>query len=1201
MLKPRYYQKKAVDDFFDFCADNHGKHPLIVLPTGCLSGDTIINENRCTIGRKKTIESMYLAFNGLKKRKKYNYNKKHKTYVRSYNGNTIQLNEVESISYSGIKDLYLLSLENGLELKATQCHKIMTRGGWKRVNELSVNDEIMCDTLKARSNGCATKNDNGKRYKGDSFCWNLWNHPYAHEVKTKKEKRGFSKRIEKHRAIYEANLNSISFDDYKKILRTDRDKSKILKYIDPSVYDIHHIDGDPYNNTIENLQKLKKRDHQILHSKKSRFHFNQGIPIYSKVKSIKYHGKDHTYDIGCYENHNFVANGIIVHNSGKSFVQALIVDRMLTFPDVRILLITHQKWLIEQNASELLTFLDDRLLNVGIYSAGLKSRDTDSQILFAGIQSVYKKAYEIGFFDLILVDECHRIPQKSMGTYRKFLKDMFAINPKVIIGGLSATPYRMGTGLLTEGDDSIFDDICHITSIPELIDPQDYRNKDRQQYLCEVVSKKAVKDVDVSKVHKRGGEFIAPEMEAAFMAGDNVPHAVSEIVQLTKDRNKVLIFTSGIEHCERVMQTFHSMGHDSACIHSQQPDDLNQEILDAFKKGLFKYLCNVDVLTTGFNEKAIDCICLLRATESPGLYYQICIDSQTEILTKRGFLKYNEIKRDDIPATFNMHSNEIEWDEIKNITIRNIYDSEYFNSIESSILNFRITNEHELLVRSRRKNKYKKERVEKTVNRKDFVEVPVSGIQTAIGTGLRECDIQFLGWFLSDGNLNKKNNAITISQSVTNDHYCKEIEKCIIDTGMKYGKHRIKRKNGYNDQIIFTISKGTPRGRDSQKTGWNYLSDYIDKNINENYERMTRGEIEILLEAIFHGDGCKRKNISWKSKTKAIAMGENEIYANRIQSLLIRRGFRCNMSSSIQKTKWNKTPKKQYYLRIKDQRHSTIPGVNNPDGKILNKKNYKRTRIKKENNIKKNETVWCVSTGNGTIITRRNGKPLIMGNCGRGLRMHPSKKNCLILDFGGNILRHGPIDKIEIKKKVDGTHHLVTAPQKICDRCQAVVAAATRTCPTCGYVFPIDDEANHEKEASTADILSKFKKPEVYPVENVRYSLHIKEGKPKSLRVEYVCDSIGINKFSEWVCIEHEGFAKKKAEKWIEKRYHGKINTVTEALLVCDEFEKPIKIVVDINEKFPRIISYTFEKKKTKEQIDQEKSQQFQEALENLL
>lgn len=561
-------------------------------------------------------------------------------------------------------------------------------------------------------------------------------------------------------------------------------------------------------------------------------------PRYYQKKAV-----DDFFDF-CADNHGKHPLIVIPTGGGKSFIQALIVDRMLTFPDVRILLITHQKWLIEQNASELLTFLDDRLLNIGIYSAGLKSRDTDSQILFAGIQSVYKKAYEIGFFDLILVDECHRIPQKSMGTYRKFLKDMFAINPKVIIGGLSATPYRMGTGLLTEGDDSIFDDICHITSIPELIDPQDYRNKDRQQYLCGVVSKKAVKDVDVSKVHKRGGEFIAPEMQAAFMAGDNVPHAVDEIIRLTKDRNKVLVFTSGIEHCERVMQTFHSMGHDSACIHSQQPDDLNQEILDAFKNGLFKYLCNVDVLTTGFNEKAIDCICLLRATESPGLYYQMC---------------------------------------------------------------------------------------------------------------------------------------------------------------------------------------------------------------------------------------------------------------------------------------------------------------------------------------------------------------------GRGLRMHPSKTNCLILDFGGNILRHGPIDKIEIKKKVDGTHHLVTAPQKICDNCQDVVPAATRTCPTCGYVFPIDDEAKHEKEASTADILSKFKKPEVYTVENVRYSLHIKEGKPKSLRVEYVCDSIGINKFSEWVCIEHEGFAKKKAEKWIEKRYHGKINTVTEALLVCDEFEKPLKIVVDINEKFPRIISYTFEKKKTKEQIDQEKSQQFQEALENLL
>ena len=77
MLKLRYYQEDAIKSFFDYTRENHGKHPIFVLPTGCVSWDTIINENRCKRGRKKEIESMYLAFNGLKKHKKHNYDKKH--------------------------------------------------------------------------------------------------------------------------------------------------------------------------------------------------------------------------------------------------------------------------------------------------------------------------------------------------------------------------------------------------------------------------------------------------------------------------------------------------------------------------------------------------------------------------------------------------------------------------------------------------------------------------------------------------------------------------------------------------------------------------------------------------------------------------------------------------------------------------------------------------------------------------------------------------------------------------------------------------------------------------------------------------------------------------------------------------------------------------------------------------------------------
>lgn len=1197
MLQLRYYQEQALNNFFDYTKNNHGKHPVIVLPTGCVSWDTIINENRCTLGRKKQIDKMYKAFNGLNKSSYRNYDKKHKTFVRSFNGETIQLNEVESISYSGIKDLYLLELENDKSIKATSDHKIMTKEGWKKLIDLSENDYVMCDTLKAKKNNNNKYKTNIKHQRNyDKMVWNLWFHPYAQKVNTNKEKRGYSKRIEIHRAIFEAHINNLSFDKYKKILKTDENLSKRLLYVDPSIYDIHHIDHNHNNNDIKNLKKMTKSEHQRLHSEKNKYNFGQGFPEYSKVKSISYYGKDHAYDIGCYENHNFVANGIVVHNSGKSLVIAHIIKKIYEHPGTRILMLTHQQELIKQNYDELLeNFKDEIDIDIGIYSAGLKQRDTKNRIIFAGIQSVYQKAWHLGWFDVVLVDECHMIPHKNSGMYRMFFNESEKINKNIVIGGLSATPYRMKDGLLTEGEENLFDDICHETSVKELI---------QLGFLSKLISKNATHKVDLSNVHVRGGEYISKEMENAFMSGDLVCQAVKEIIEYTQNRKKVLIFTAGIDHCHEVQEKMSILGVKSEVVHSKQSNELNQKNISAFRDGNLKFLVNVNVLTTGFNVKNIDCIALLRSTMSPGLYYQICIDSETEILTKRGFLNIKNIKNCDIPYSFNIEKNEIEEDVILNITKRDRMESEKMFSFINNHVNFRITEDHDLLLRSRRGVKYKKEKVSQAIKRSDFIEIPSSGIQKARGTHLRECEIEFLGWFLSDGSLSKKTNAITISQSITNIEFCNEIQNVLEKCNIKYSKYIIKRNNKYNDQIIFNISKGKPRKKDKDKTGWEHLESYIDKNMNENYNKMNEYEFEILLKTIDKGDGAHKKTLDYNPKTYRLAMGDNKKYAENFQSLCIRRGFRCSITEQKQQTNWCKNPKTQYLLYVKKTNYSTIPGKNIQNGTINNKKPYKRNKIKEEKNFI-NEKVWCIETKNSTIITRRNGKVVIMGNCGRGLRTHPEKTDCLVLDFGRNVETHGPIDKIEIRKKKEGGSRPAGSPVKECPECHSMIHPTVMICPDCGYRFP--EQPKHEEKASEKSVISEWKKPEEIKIAYVKYWRHEKKGKPDSLRVDYhVGDFL---KYSTWVCLDHTGYARTKALQWLRNVTDIDINSVDEALDYCDNFKTPKKIIVDTNNKFPEITGYLFdeiEENEYNETIEEEKpivreTRTVDEALEQLL
>jgi DNA repair protein RadD len=142
----------------------------------------------------------------------------------------------------------------------------------------------------------------------------------------------------------------------------------------------------------------------------------------------------------------------------------------------------------------------------------------------------------------------------------------------------------------------------------------------------------------------------------------------------------------------------------------------------------------------------------------------------------------------------------------------------------------------------------------------------------------------------------------------------------------------------------------------------------------------------------------------------------------------------------------------------------------------------------------------------------------------------------LVLDFGGNLLRHGPVDALKIKDK--GQREGGTPPAKECPQCQAVIAAGFAACPHCGYLFPPPEKEKHEGEASSAGVLSGQVTVTEYAVRDVFYAIHQKRGAPpeapKTLRVEY---EVGLNRyFKEWVCFEHTGYARGKAEAWWRSR-----------------------------------------------------------------
>jgi DNA repair protein RadD len=292
---------------------------------------------------------------------------------------------------------------------------------------------------------------------------------------------------------------------------------------------------------------------------------------------------------------------VIPTAGGKSLVMAAFIEGVLkAWPDQRILIVTHVRELIAQNHAEMIGLWPEA--PAGIYSAGLGKREAQARILFAGIQSIHRRAQEIGHTDLVLIDEAHLIPGNSSTMYRRFLDGLARINPALKVIGLTATPFRLDSGMLHEGKSALFTDIAYEAPVRELIDAG---------YL------------DVSKVGTRAGDFIARDLAAAVDKEAITRAAVTEIIEHGRERKSWLAFCSGVEHAQHVAEEFGRQGISCRTIFGDTPKEERDAIIAGFKRGEIRALASMGVLTTGFNAPAVDLIALLRPTKSAGLYVQM--------------------------------------------------------------------------------------------------------------------------------------------------------------------------------------------------------------------------------------------------------------------------------------------------------------------------------------------------------------------------------------------------------------------------------------------------------------------------------------------------------------------------------------------------------------------------------------------------
>lgn len=310
-----------------------------------------------------------------------------------------------------------------------------------------------------------------------------------------------------------------------------------------------------------------------------------------------------------------VLNPLIVNATGlgKSLSIAMIIRMLLHYyPDTRIIQPTHVKELVNGNYNELMDFWP--LAPAGIYSAGLNQRETRAQVTFASIQSVANRPASFGHIDFVIIDEAHTLSDNDNASYSKFIAALREVNPRIMVIGFTATPFRMTTGLLTDGDN--FDKVVYDVGSGE-----SFVWAVEQGYLIRPVPRNPGFQLDSDAIGIQAGDFKNKEASDAMHDQDILERAVRTSIEMGANRKAWLTFCQSIDDAELVADLFTHYGYPHEAVHSKRDD--RDEVIDKFKRGELRGVTNRDILTVGFNHPGIDLINMLRLTRSPGLWVQM--------------------------------------------------------------------------------------------------------------------------------------------------------------------------------------------------------------------------------------------------------------------------------------------------------------------------------------------------------------------------------------------------------------------------------------------------------------------------------------------------------------------------------------------------------------------------------------------------
>lgn len=709
--------------------------------------------------------------------------------------------------------------------------------------------------------------------------------------------------------------------------------------------------------------------------------------------------------------------------SGKTHVAKEIVDRAVARGS-RVLFLAPRRELIYQCCEK----LQSAGIRFGIIMAG-ENRNAEHLVQVASIPTLIKRRAKEGLppADLVIVDEAHI----GVGGEAQKLIESFPCRRI----GLTATPSRAdGRGLGVLYDDLVLGPtVSELTRLGFLVPVRYY----------------APSKPDLSGVKVTAGDYNQQQLGDVMNKPTLVGDVVTNWARIAPTR-RTLVFSVTVAHSMALRDEFLGIGVKAEHLDGETPHDERAAIIKRFRAGTTQVLVN-------------------------------CFDSETEILTKRGFMRFDALRDDDVFAAVNSEGH-VSWEKANHRVERQVAAGERMVELGGQRASIRVTEGHRMYWAASHMKKWQISEAKDLVGR-NGTWLRLNAREDVPGLNLTTAEAEFLGLFYSDGHMTKYS-TIEINQSERYEQTsCAEIERiltaCGFDWRMRYAPPaKFKEGCPYSTfrQRRYLVPKGNIGGQLARR-GVVKLLKYM--NANKSFPPalfgMNAEQTFAFVYGMWLGDGVKH---AWRppqnDATYAIT-NTNEQLLSSLQALCVTRGLAARLRGPHKNGPMSTRP--LYVLQI--NRRDSFVAQPNP----------KKSQKFSFTTPKPDERVWCISNDSGTVIVRRKGFVHVCGQCevmtygvdipeitcgvlakptksiarflqmaGRLLRPCEGKQDCILIDHAGAVDEIGFVDdtfewSLDGNKKVQKAAD-AKAPEKkpvTCSQCKHVYKPAP-ACPMCGHV-----------------------------------------------------------------------------------------------------------------------------------------------------